>query len=97
MPRIDGGLLNCWRRAARKHGFIQERKKPCKNGMPGWKMKKEDEKRKMEEMHQQRVNQMIQSTEGGAGLLHRITRPTAWREGAQILKNEEEDARLLDR
>ena len=35
----------------------------------------------MEELHQQRVNQMINSTRGGA----------------QILKNEEEDARLLDR
>ena len=59
-------------------------------------MKKEDEKRKMEEMHQQRVNQMIKSAEGSAGLLHKITKPTAWRGGAKIL-NEEEDARLLDR
>ena len=32
------------------------------------KMKKEDEKRKMEELHQQRVNQMIKSAEGSAGL-----------------------------
>ena len=28
--------------------------------------------------------------------LHKITKPTAWREGTQILKKEEEDARLLD-
>ena len=46
---------------------------------------------------QQRVNQMIKSAEGGAGLLHKITKPAAWRRGAQILKKEEEDARLLDR
>ena len=29
--------------------------------------------------------------------LHKITKPTAWRGGAQILKKEEEDVRLLDR
>ena len=61
------------------------------------KMKKEDKKRKMEELHQQRVNQMIKSAEGSAGLLHKLTKPTAWRGGAQILKKEEENARLLDR
>ena len=47
---------------------------------------KEDDNRKMEELHQQRVNQMIKSAEGSAGLLHKITEPTAWRGGAQILK-----------
>ena len=51
----------------------------------------------MEEMRQQRVKQMVKSAEGSAGLLHKITKPTAWRGGAQILKKEEEDARLLDR
>ena len=39
---------------------------------------------------------MIKSAEGSAGLLHKITKPTMWRGGVQILK-EEEDARLLDR
>ena len=51
----------------------------------------------MEEIHQHSVNQRIKSAEGSAGLLHKITKPTAWRGGAQILKKEEEDARLLDR
>ena len=51
----------------------------------------------MEELHQQRVNQMIKNAEGSAGLLHEFTKPTPWRGGAQILKREEEDARLLDR
>ena len=60
-------------------------------------MKKEDDKRKMEELHQQKVSQMIKSVEGSAGLLHKITKPTAWRGEAQILKKKEEDARLLDR
>ena len=50
MPKIDGGLLNCWRQTARKHDYIQQRKQPCKNGLLGWRMKKEDEKRKMEEI-----------------------------------------------
>ena len=57
--------------------------------------KKKDEK-KMEEMHQRKVEKMIKSAEGSAGLLHKITTPTMWRGGVQILKKEE-DARLLDR
>ena len=28
--------------------------------------------------HQQRVNQKIKSAEGSAGLLHKLTKPTAW-------------------
>ena len=59
-------------------------------------MKKRDDK-KMEELHQYKVAQMIRSVEGSAGLLHKIMKPTAWRGGAQILKKEEEDARLWDR
>ena len=51
----------------------------------------------MEEMHQQKVAQMIKSAEGSAGLLHKISKLSAWRGGAQILKKEEEDARLIDR
>ena len=51
----------------------------------------------MEEMHQHKVAQMIWSAEGSAGLLHKTTKPAAWRGETQILKQEEEDARLLDR
>ena len=51
----------------------------------------------MEEMHQQKVEKMIKSAEGSAGLFHKITKPTMWRRGVQILEKEEEDARLLDR
>ena len=40
---------------------------------------------------------MIKSADGSAGLLHKITKPGTSREGVQILKEEEEDARLLDR
>ena len=56
-------------------------------------MTKKDEKVKMEEMHQNKVTQMMES----AGLLHKISEPTACRGGAQIFVNEDEDARLLDR
>ena len=49
-------------------------------------MKKEDEKRKMEELHQQMVNHMIKSAEGSAGLLHKFTKPTAWRGGVKELE-----------
>ena len=39
---------------------------------------------------------LIKSAEGSTGLLHKIFKHTAWRGGAQILKKQEEDARLLD-
>ena len=47
-------------------------------------------------MHQQKMEHLIKSAEGSVGLLHKITKPTAWRGGAQILKKEE-GVRLLDR
>ena len=47
-------------------------------------------------MHQQKMAHLIKSAEGSVGLLHKITKPTAWRGGAQILKKEE-GVRLLDR
>ena len=60
-------------------------------------VKNKDEKEKMGEMHQRKVEKMIESAEGSAGFLHKITKPTMWRGGVQTLKGEEEDARLLDR
>ena len=59
-------------------------------------MKKKSEKEKMEEMLQHKVAQMMKIAEESAGLFHTISEPPAWRGGAQILVNEEEDARLLD-
>ena len=59
-------------------------------------MQKEDEKEKMEEMHQPKVKHMIKSAEASAGLLHKITKPTAWRRSTQILEKRE-DAWLMDR
>ena len=41
------------------------------------------------------VRKMIESAEGSAGRLHKITKPRMWRRGVQILEKEEEDARLL--
>ena len=60
-------------------------------------LKKKNERKNMEQLHQQRVSPMIKSADGSAGLFHKITKPAAWRGGAQILKKEEEDVRLLDR
>ena len=51
----------------------------------------------MEEMHQRKVEKMIKSAEGSAGLFLKTTKPTMLRGGVQILNKEEEDARLLDR
>ena len=45
-PKIDGELLNCWRQTARKHGSIQEKKRPCKNCMYGWRRRKRKMRRK---------------------------------------------------
>ena len=60
-------------------------------------MKKKDEKEKMEDMHQKKEGQMIEIASGSVGLSHKISKPTAWICRVQILVNEEEDARLLDR
>ena len=38
--------------------------------------KRKDEKKKVEDVHQHKVEQMIKSAEGSAGLLHKITKPT---------------------
>ena len=97
MHATAGGSVNCWRRVVRKLGSIQERKNHAKMVCLVGSTKKEDEKRRMEELRQLRVSQMIKSADGSAALLHKITKPTAWRRGAQILKKEEEDVRLSDR
>ena len=44
-----------------------------------------------------KVEQIIKRAEGSAGLLHKITKPTPWRRGAQILEKEDEDVTLSDR
>ena len=87
MLKTDGGLLNCWRQTMRDPSRMEDT-------MQGWsewldEMKKKDEKEKMEEMHQHKVAQMIKSAEGSAGLLYKISKGTAWRGGAQIMKKDE--------
>ena len=42
------------------------------------------EKTKMEEMHQQKVEQMIKSSEASAGHLHKITKPKLWRRSTDL-------------
>ena len=59
--------------------------------------KKDDEENVMEELHQQRVTSDGQECCGKCWTRARKPRvPTAWTGGAQILKKEEEDARLLN-
>ena len=82
----------------RERGPTQDGKILCRNWCKRLEeMKKRDEKGKVEEMYQHKVAQMIKNAEGSAGHLHKITKRAAWRGGTQILKKEEEDARLLDR
>ena len=55
LKKSMGGSLSCWRQIAKKHGLIQEEQTPCRNGMIGWRnRKKEDEKKNVEELHQQK-------------------------------------------
>ena len=63
MPKTVGGSRSCLRRVVRWYERLEY-------------MKKKDEKEKMEEMHQRKVEKMIKSAEGSAGLLHKITKPT---------------------
>ena len=60
-------------------------------------MKKQMRRQRWRRCINKKVAQIILSAEGSAGLLHKISKPTAWRGGAHILKKEEEDVRLLDR
>ena len=58
-----------------------------RNGEEKWK----------EEQHQKLVSCMIPAAEGGAGLLHEITKPTAWRGVVPVLQEDARDVRLWDR
>ena len=56
-----------------------------------------NEEKRMEVERQKTVSRMIKSADGSTGLWHKITMPTPWRGGVQILKEEEEDATPLAR
>ena len=47
--------------------------------------------------HQTLGSRLIGSAEGGTSWLHKITKPTVWRGGMQILDEKEEDVRPLAR
>ena len=61
-----------------------------------YELKKKDEGKKMEVKHKNLVGLMIKSADGGTGLVHKITKSSAWRGGA-LLKEEEKDATPLAR
>ena len=44
--------------------------------------------------HLKLVSRRTKSADGGTSLLHKITKPTAWRGGVQILTEEEEERRM---
>ena len=90
--RIDANnskwwVSDYWMLLARRRGFIMH--------MQQWhnwlhEMKKKDEEKRRLEEHQKLVSRMIASADGGAGLLHKITKPTAWRRGVQVLERRRE-------
>ena len=62
-----------------------------------YEVKKKDEEKRKEEEHHKLVSRIVACVEGGTGFLHTVTKPTAWREGIQILEEEDEDVRSLAR
>ena len=48
---------------------------------------KKDEIKKWEEVYRRKVSQTIKSADGSAGLVHRITKSTAWTGRVQIFKD----------
>ena len=58
-------------------------------------MKSKDEAQMMAEELEKQISRMIKSADRSAGLLHKFTRPTAWRGRVQILTKE--DAKRLTR
>ena len=82
-----GGSVSCWPLPARKRDSM----KGWEDTMQKWydrlpEMKKKGEVKKMYEERQKKVSQMIKCADGSAGLLHKITKPTARRGGVHILK-----------
>ena len=64
----------------------KKKKKPLKNGII-W----------LEKLYQHMGESNDQECGRQCWILHKITKPTEWRGGAEILRKEEENARLLDR
>ena len=61
---------------------------------------KEEETKNAARLEQQKVlegTKLLDSAEGGAGMLHNITKPRPWRGGAQVIEHVFEDAQLLKR
>ena len=53
---------------------------------------------KTERLEQQKVwvDKLLDTAEGGAGMLHLITKPRPWRGGAQVSENVFEDTQPLE-
>ena len=90
-----GGSVNCWLLITKAwlYSAWEDTARRWHN-VGRYEMKK-DEERRMEVRQQKLVSRLGRSAEGGTGLLHKITKPTARRGGVQILKKEKEDAKPL--
>ena len=53
-------------------------------------VKKKDEEKRKDEEHQKLFSRMVASAQRGADLMHKITRPTAWKRGMQVLEELED-------
>ena len=59
--------------------------------------RKKERRQPVKESHEQSVEELISIGEGGADFLQRVTMPTLWRGGTQILGEERGDAELLNK
>ena len=57
--------------------------------------KRKDEARSRVKELRKQVTRAISGAKGGAGVLHRMTKPTAWRGGLQVMEHLEEDAKPM--
>ena len=81
--------MKCCLLIVEKRGSTRDGRTQCCDGKTGC-MKR---RRRMKKRESMRISRSC--ADGRTGLLHKITKPTAWRGGVQILEEEEKDVRPL--
>ena len=93
MQTTVGGSVNCRRLIVKKRGFTQNGRTQCSSGAFGCTRRKNSmKKREGKKKHQNLVSRMITCGEGGAGFLHKTTKPTAWRGDVRVPEDLDGDA-----
>ena len=82
-----------------KQGWMSDTCEPLLEEWEVWLSQKEKERREADrlEQHQAWVEKLLDSGEGGSGMLHSITTPRPWTAGAQVIEDVFVDVRQLKR